>query len=93
MCLAHLNPEPLRTHLLMPCSGTQARGGAQVQRVSCDPDPAHAKPAGNQTWDWQEKAGKLVWRFKRLPAGADATLRVGPCRPCDCSAALSRMSR
>ena len=47
-----------------------------MQRVSCDPDPVHAKPAGNQTWDWQEKAGKLVWRFKRLPAGAEATLKV-----------------
>ena len=44
--------------------------------MSCDPDPVHAKPAGNQTWDWQEKAGKLVWRFKRLPAGAEATLKV-----------------
>ena len=47
-----------------------------VQRVACDPDPAHAKPAGNQTWDWQEKAGRLVWRFKKLPGGADATLKA-----------------
>ena len=49
-----------------------------VQRVTCDPDPAHAKPAGNQAWDWQEKAGRLVWRFKKLPGGADATLKARP---------------
>lgn len=48
----------------------------EVQRVGCDSDPGHAKPAGNQTWDWQEKAGRLVWRFKRLQSGADAVLRV-----------------
>jgi hypothetical protein len=47
----------------------------EVQRVSCDIDK-EAKPAGVQTWDWQEKARRLVWKFKKVQGGSEHTLRV-----------------
>ena len=33
---------------------------------------------GPASWDWQERAHKLVWKFKRVQGGADITLKVGP---------------
>jgi hypothetical protein len=47
----------------------------EVQRVSCDFDK-EPKPAGTQTWDWQEKARRLVWKFKKVQGGSEHTLRV-----------------
>ncbi|CAK0735756.1 hypothetical protein CVIRNUC_000634 [Coccomyxa viridis] len=47
----------------------------EVQRVSCD----NLKPSqtlGPASWDWQERAHKLVWKFKRVQGGADITLKV-----------------
>ena len=32
---------------------------------------------GPASWDWQERAHKLVWKFKRVQGGADITLKVG----------------
>lgn len=46
-----------------------------VQRVSCELDK-ESKPAGLQTWDWQEKARRLVWKFKKVQGGSEHTLRV-----------------
>ena len=36
---------------------------------------------GPASWDWQERAHKLVWKFKRVQGGADITLKVGPPNP------------
>ncbi len=52
----------------------------EVQRVSCDVDK-EAKPAGMQTWDWQEKARRLVWKFKKVQGGSEHTLKVGSYAP------------
>lgn len=47
----------------------------EVQRVSCDFDK-EPKPAGTQSWDWQEKARRLVWKFKKVQGGSEHQLRV-----------------
>lgn len=47
----------------------------EVQRVHCDL-VSDLKPAGAQSWDWQEKSRKLVWKFKRVQGGTDQILRV-----------------
>ena len=47
----------------------------EVQRVSCSYD-REPKPAGSQSWDWQERSRRLVWKFKRVPGGSDHTLQV-----------------
>jgi hypothetical protein len=36
-----------------------------------------AKALGPASWDWQERAHKLVWKFKRVQGGTDHTLKVG----------------
>ena len=33
---------------------------------------------GPASWDWQERAHKLVWKFKRVQGGTDLTLKVNP---------------
>ena len=50
---------------------------AEVQRVSCDYG-APPKPASSQSWDWNERMHRLIWRFKRLPGGSEHTLKVSP---------------
>ena len=37
-----------------------------------------AQALGLATWDWQERAHKLVWKLKRVQGGADVTLKVKP---------------
>lgn len=37
---------------------------------------AVAKALGPASWDWQERAHKLVWKFKRVQGGTDHTLKV-----------------
>lgn len=39
---------------------------------------AFLQTLGPASWDWQERAHKLVWKFKRVQGGADITLKVGP---------------
>lgn len=46
-----------------------------VQRVSCSYQ-AEPTPRGSQTWDWQEKQRRLVWKFKKVPGGTEHTLQV-----------------
>ena len=46
-----------------------------VLRVSCMYD-SEPKPAGSQSWDWQEKQRRLVWKFKKVPGATEYTLRV-----------------
>lgn len=46
-----------------------------VQRVSCMYD-AEPKPSGSQSWDWQEKQRRLVWKFKKVPGATEYSLRV-----------------
>jgi len=48
---------------------------AAVQRVSCSYQ-TEPKPAGSQTWDWQERQRRLVWKFKKVPGGTEHTLQV-----------------
>ena len=48
---------------------------AAVERVSCS-HPAEPQPRGSQTWDWQEKQRRLVWKFKKVPGGSEHTLQV-----------------
>lgn len=49
----------------------------EVLRVSCSYDRP-LKPADAQSWDWQEKAHRLIWKFKKgFPQGnAEHTLKV-----------------
>ena len=46
-----------------------------VQRVSCS-YLTEPHPRGSQTWDWQEKQRRLVWKFKKAPGGTEHTLQV-----------------
>ena len=46
-----------------------------VQRVSCDFEKPPV-PASSQSWDWQERARRLVWKFKRISGGTSHTLKV-----------------
>jgi hypothetical protein len=46
-----------------------------VQRVSCM-FVTEPRPAGSQSWDWQEKQRRLVWKFKKVPGATEHTLRV-----------------
>jgi hypothetical protein len=48
---------------------------AAVERVSCS-YPAEPQPRGSQTWDWQEKQRRLVWKFKKVPGGSEHTIQV-----------------
>ena len=48
---------------------------SEVQRVSCSHDQP-PKPANSQSWDWQEKAHRLVWKFKQLSGGQTHVLKV-----------------
>lgn len=48
----------------------------EVQRVSCSYEQ-EPKPSNSQSWDWQEKARKLVWKFKRFQGGSTHVLKVG----------------
>ena len=34
------------------------------------------KPSGSQSWDWQEKARRLVWKFKRVQGNTEHMLKV-----------------
>jgi AP-4 complex subunit mu-1 len=47
----------------------------EIQRVSCEYE-TEVRPPGNQTWDWQEKQHKLVWRHKKVQGGTEHILRV-----------------
>ena len=49
----------------------------EVQRVSCEYEQ-DVQPIGNQTWDWQEKQHRLVWKHKKVKGSTEWTLRVGP---------------
>ncbi len=46
-----------------------------VQRVSCS-YPAEPASRGSQSWDWQERQRRLVWKFKKVPGGTEHTLQV-----------------
>ena len=48
---------------------------SQVQRVSCEYEQ-DVQPIGNQTWDWQEKQHRLVWKHKKVKGSTEWTLRV-----------------
>ena len=39
---------------------------------------AGVQALGPASWDWQERAHKLVWKFKRVQGGTDLTLKVEP---------------
>ncbi len=47
----------------------------EVQRVSCEYEQ-DVQPIGNQSWDWQEKQHRLVWKHKKVKGGTEWTLRV-----------------
>ena len=49
----------------------------EVQRVSCEYEQ-DVQPIGNQTWDWQEKQHRLVWKHKKVKGSTEWTLRVCP---------------
>lgn len=49
----------------------------EVQRVSCEYEQ-DVQPIGNQTWDWQEKQHRLVWKHKKVKGSTEWTLRVSP---------------
>ena len=34
------------------------------------------KPTASQSWDWQEKARRLVWKFKRVQGNSEHMLKV-----------------
>jgi len=46
-----------------------------VQRVSCS-YISEPKPLGSQSWDWQEKQRRLVWKFKKAAGGTEHTLQA-----------------
>lgn len=46
-----------------------------VQRVSCSYQ-AEPVPKGSQTWDWQERQRRLVWKFKKVAGATEHTLQV-----------------
>lgn len=48
---------------------------SQVQRVHAEL-PRDLRPPGAQTWDWQERARRLVWKFRRVQGGSDSSLKV-----------------
>lgn len=48
----------------------------EVQRVSCSYEQ-EPKPSGSQSWDWQERAHRLIWKFKRVQGGSSHVLKVG----------------
>ncbi len=48
----------------------------EVARVHCELGRDAKAGAGGQSWDWQERARRLVWKFKRVPGGVEHTLRV-----------------
>lgn len=47
----------------------------EVSRLACD-HATDVKPAGSQSWDWQEKARRLVWKFKRVQGNTEHMLKV-----------------
>ncbi|KAL3154481.1 hypothetical protein ABBQ32_013945 [Trebouxia sp. C0010 RCD-2024] len=47
----------------------------EVQRVSCEYEQ-DVQPIGNQTWDWQEKQHRLMWKHKKVKGSTEWTLRV-----------------
>ncbi len=47
----------------------------EVQRVSCEYEQ-DVQPIGNQSWDWQEKQHRLVWKHKKVKGSTEWTLRV-----------------
>ena len=51
------------------CDGS---GGAQV---SCS-YVSEVKPLGSQSWDWQEKQRRLVWKFTKAAGGTEHTLQA-----------------
>lgn len=55
----------------------------EVQRVSCEYEQ-DVQPIGNQSWDWQEKQHRLVWKHKKVKGSTEWTLRVCCilCMPC-----------
>ena len=44
----------------------------------CVTKAAGAQALGPSSWDWQERAHKLVWKLKRVQGGTDVTLKVKP---------------
>lgn len=48
----------------------------EVARVHCELGRDAKSGAAGQTWDWQERARRLVWKFKRVQGGLEHTLRV-----------------
>ncbi|KAK9810642.1 hypothetical protein WJX73_006618 [Symbiochloris irregularis] len=47
----------------------------EVSRLSCE-HHTEVKPSGSQSWDWQERARRLVWKFKRVQGGTEHVLKV-----------------
>lgn len=50
----------------------------EVSRVNCELGRYAPKSgaAAGQSWDWQERARRLVWKFKRVEGGVEQNLRV-----------------
>lgn len=48
----------------------------EVARVHCELGRDAKSGAAGQTWDWQERARRLVWKFKRVQGSLEHTLRV-----------------
>lgn len=48
----------------------------EVARVHCELGRDAKSGAATQSWDWQEKARRLVWKFKRVQGGVEHSLRV-----------------
>ena len=47
----------------------------EVSRVHCEL-PRDLKPPGSQSWDWQERGRRLLWKFRRVQGGSEHTLKV-----------------
>lgn len=47
---------------------------------------------GPASWDWQERAHKLVWKFKRVQGGTPLTLKVS-WPSCRCASAVVVLAR
>ncbi|KAK9824001.1 hypothetical protein WJX72_006898 [[Myrmecia] bisecta] len=61
-----------------------------VQRLSCEYENKDIKGGITQSWDWQEKAHRLVWKFNKVPGGTEHTLKVRATLEDGFNAALKR---
>ena len=47
----------------------------EAARMTCEYE-RESKPAGSQSWDWQERLHRLTWKLKRVQGGSDHALKV-----------------